>query len=263
MALANMEFFSTSLSRSVSFKLILPNDVAGEKSEYFKRPMKLLILLHGYCGFSGDWLYYSDIYALASKYNLAVLLPSGENSFYNNNIATGRKYADFIGKELPAYVCSTFGISDKREDTFIGGLSMGGFGALHTALQFPERISKCIALSSALISDMVSTMEPGFDNGMANYEYYALMFGDPKKLSESDTNPKYLLEKLQEEKKEIPEIFMACGTEDFLFGPNCQMSDYLTEKGVKHTFVKDTGIHDFNFWNKMLEPSIKWALEIK
>lgn len=262
MALANMEFFSKSLCRSVSFKLILPNDVEGPKSEHFNRPMKLLILLHGYCGFSGDWLYNTNAYEMANKYNLAILLPSGENSFYTNGTATGRAYANFIGEELPRYVCSTFGISDKCEDTFIGGLSMGGFGALHTALQFPERISKCICLSSALITDRLGDMQPGTDNGVANYDYYALMFGELNKIADSESNPKYLLKKLKENGAKIPEIFLACGTEDFLFQPNVEMSEYLKAQGVDHTFVKDTGIHDFNFWNKMLEPGIKWALNL-
>lgn len=262
MALANMEFFSKSLRRSVSFKLILPNDVEGPKSEHFNRPMKLFILLHGYCGFSGDWLYNTNAYEMANKYNLAILLPSGENSFYTNGAATGRAYADFIGNELPAYVCKTFGISDKREDTFIGGLSMGGFGALHTALQFPDRISKCVCLSSALITDRLGDMKPGDDNGVANYEYYALMFGELDKIAESEANPKYLIKKIKENASIVPDIFLACGTEDFLFQANVEMSNYLKEQNITHTFVKDSGVHDFNFWNKMLEPGICWLLGI-
>ncbi len=51
MAIGSFEFFSDCLRRNVSFRIVLPNegDVCGEAA-----PMKLLVLLHGYCGCSGD-----------------------------------------------------------------------------------------------------------------------------------------------------------------------------------------------------------------
>lgn len=120
---------------------------------------------------------------------LAVILPAGENSFYLDGEATGRKFATYVGKELVEYVQKTFHLPAKREDTFIGGLSMGGFGAVHTALAFPDTFEKAFSLSGALIVHNVEKMKPGFSDFVANYEYYRLMFGEPEKVADSDNNP--------------------------------------------------------------------------
>ena len=126
MALAKMDFHSNSLSRIVCFNILLPDGLSNEQ----KSRMKTLYLLHGYCGNHNDWLVYSRISELSTKYNLAVVMPSGENSFYVDGIGEGRYFGQYIGKELVEYTRMVFGLSMKQKDTFIGGLSMGGFGAL-------------------------------------------------------------------------------------------------------------------------------------
>ena len=189
MAIGSFEFFSYCLRRNVSFRIVLPNegDVCGEAA-----PMKLLVLLHGYCGCSGDWLWNSQTAELAQRYHLCIVLPSGENSFYLDGKATGRKYGTYVGQELIRYVRKTFGLSDRREDTFIGGLSMGGFGAIHTALLFSDTFGGAMALSSALIVYGMGGMKAGDDNGEANNEYYDLMFGDLESAMDRDVNPEKL-----------------------------------------------------------------------
>ena len=138
---------------------------------------------------------------------------------------------------------------------------MGGFGALHTGLLFNETFSKVIALSSALIQGMVKIMNPEMDNPMANYDYYRFTFGDPKDMETSENNPEYLVKKLKEEGKRFPDIYMACGTEDFPVEPNRQFKAFLDEQKVSATFVTAPGIHDFVFWREYLEQGLKWAFE--
>lgn len=192
MALFSVDFYSKSLFRPVNFKLFVPNDVPPEMkmgNTYYERPTKILVLLHGYNGGNLDWALYSNASEISSKYNLAVILPSGENSFYLDSEATGHKYATFVGQELIDYVRNTFHLSSRKEDTFVGGLSMGGFGAIHTALQFPDTFEKAFSLSGALIVHNVEKMAPGFKDMVANYDYYKSVFGDPAFVLESDNNP--------------------------------------------------------------------------
>ena len=95
MALFSVDFYSKSLFRPVNFKLFVPNDVPPEMkmgNTYYERPTKILVLLHGYNGGNLDWALYSNASEISSKYNLAVILPSGENSFYLDSEATGHKY---------------------------------------------------------------------------------------------------------------------------------------------------------------------------
>ena len=65
-------------------------------------------------------------------------MPSGENKFYVDNPVSNEMYGTFIGKELVDFTRRSFPLSRNREDTYIGGLSMGGFGSIVNGLQNPE-----------------------------------------------------------------------------------------------------------------------------
>lgn len=256
-------FYSKVLCRPVHFTAVLCNDIAfpPEGNPHFDRPTKNVYLLHGYSGCDSDWMTGAPLGELANRFNVNFFMPSGENSFYLDQPATGFQYAQYVGREFVEYTRKTFGLSEDRENTFIGGLSMGGFGALHTAFAFPKTFSKTIALSSALIVAGLKDMKPGDSNPVANYEYYRQMFGDLEKVIDSDNNPETLVKKLVAAGEDIPAIYMACGTEDFLIEPNKAFKAFLDEQKVEATFFTGPGIHDMNFWRAQLEAGLVWALE--
>ncbi len=257
MAVASMEFYSQCLRRNTAFRVIVPNDGDEKDAE----PMKTLMLLHGYNGGCSDWLWNSNIVDLAQEHHLCIVLPNGENSFYLDGEATGRQYGTYVGDELLRYVRKTFRLSERREDTYVAGFSMGGFGAVHTACQFPDNYAGAAALSSALLADRLGDMKPGDDNGIANYEYYRLMFGDLEKAKERDVNPTVLLRKLCAGKKRIPKFYVACGEQDFLLQPNRQFAAFLREQGIEHLYTEGPGEHNFEYWNRHIGPGVKWLLE--
>lgn len=259
MAIGTFEFFSDCLKRNTMFRIILPNeaDVAKEEAP----SMKTLVLLHGYCGSSGDWLWNCPIVDMAQKYHMCVLLPTGENSFYLDGKATGRKYASHVGQELVRYARKTFGLSGRREDTFVGGFSMGGYGAIHTALQFPETFSGAMALSSAMIWKSIGKMKPGEDNGIANYEYYRLMFGESGSSEESNANIEKLVLLIENRKIPMPRLYLACGEQDFLKGANRDFVEFLKGREVDFCYHEGEGEHNFVYWNRHLEPGIRWLLK--
>jgi len=263
MAVANIEYLSDALQRTVSFHLVLPNDIMSyykKDNPHHERPMKTLMLLHGYFGSSSEWLYKSEIVELAARYNLCIILPSGENSFYTDGSASGRQYAKFIGEELPNYVQDTFHLSKKIEDTYIGGFSMGGFGALLTALQYNETYNKSFALSAALITESIHKMEEGHQ-AMANYDYYKLVFGDLDKVKQSRNHPLYLIEQIKLSDEKMPGLFLACGTDDGLIDGSRELVQSLKELSIPVEYHEKKGGHDFGFWNQMIEPAIKWCLD--
>lgn len=258
MASLLIEMYSNCLCRSTSLKMVIPTDPRkgdfppAPKNPNLDRPMKTLFLLHGYSGKGDCWV---PEY-LAEKYNFAVICPTGENGFWLNGLSTGHAFQSFIGEELVEFVRKTFGLAKTREDTYIMGLSMGGFGALHTALAYPDVFSKTAPLSSAFIHHEVAEMKPGQSNPIANYDYYRECFGEPSKLLESENNPEVLVKKLKAEGKPLPEIFMAVGTEDFLLEPNRAMHKFLEEQGVEHTYLEWGGNHDPKFWGEAVEKYI-------
>lgn len=263
--MANLQgtYFSKMLDRPTHFTVVLSNDAAWgiENNPHFKRPAKNVYLLHGFSGCDTDWYTNAPLGEIANRFNVNFFMPNGDNNFYLNQPQTGCQYATFAGEEFVEYTRKTFGLSDKREDTFIGGLSMGGFGALHTAFLYPETFGKVIALSSALIQNGLAFMSPDMPNGMANYEYYAWVFGDLKKAAQTDINPEVLVRNLKESGAQIPDVFMACGTEDFLIQPNRDFKAFLDGIGVPATFVTAPGVHDFQFWRTHLVTGLTWALE--
>lgn len=264
MALIQTDFYSKSLSKVCNFNVVIPNDIMPEMvigNEFYSRGMKTLYLLHGYSGNGKDWLLGSNVQEMAMKYNLAIIMPCGDNSFYLDGKGTGKAYCRFVGDELIEYTRKTFGISDKKEDTFIGGLSMGGFGALHTGLFYPDTFHKIIALSSALIIHNIEHMKEDAKDEIADYYYYSSVFGDLDHLESSINNPEYLIRRLKKEGKAIPQIYMACGSEDFLIEPNRAFHSFLQQEKVDVQYFESEGIHDWTFWNQYLEPSIKWMLK--
>ena len=259
MAICNVQYFSNALRGFTTFAAVLPNDLPPEMvgdNPHFRRPMKVLILLHGYSGCETDWMYNAPISELASRYNVAVLMPNGGNMFYLDGEETGRKYAAFVGEELPAYAAKLFGLPIGRENTCIGGFSMGGFGAIHTALAYPERFGRAAAFSAALIQRQVAAMTPDTQDPMANYAYYRHVFGEPADLPESVNNPEYLVRKLLSEGKELPRLFFCVGTEDFLYQNNQQFRRFLTEQGVPFQYAEGPGVHDFCFVRSQLEKAL-------
>ena len=134
MALIQVNFMSKALLRTVTVNVILPVDKfsMADQAEREDKPYKTLYLLHGIFGNYTDWVTGTDIVRLAQARDLAVVMPSGENGFYLDQPDQGRNYAAFIGEELVNITRKMFPLSRKREDTFIGGLSMGGYGAIRT-----------------------------------------------------------------------------------------------------------------------------------
>ena len=264
MAFSQFEFFSKSLKRVVSFNILLPNDCLPEMiqgNKHYNRKVKTLFLLHGYSGNEKDRLLESNIRQFSIKYNIAVVFPNGENSFYLDGKGEGRKYGTFTGEELVNYIKATFGLCTNREDTYIGGLSMGGFGAIHTALKYNDTFSKAFALSSALIIHDIKNRDESFSNGVADYYYYESVFGNLNHLEKSENNPEELVRRLKNNSEVIPSIFMACGKQDFLIEQNRAFYKFLIDNDVNTYYEEEDGVHDWNFWNQYLEKSIEWLLK--
>lgn len=140
---------------------------------------------------------------------------------------------------------------------------MGGFGAIHTALAYPDTFGKMFGLSSALIIHDIAGMKEGEANEVADYAYYHKVFGDLDTLETSHANPEQLIRERLKKDDTIQPVFMACGTEDFLLCQNRAFRDFLRENKVDLTYYESKGIHDWDFWNEYLEKAIQWMLDEK
>ena len=265
MAIFSSTFRSKCLDRDVEFQVIIPNDdlsFYNNGVREYRKPKKTLYLLHGYSDCSSAWLIKGLALEVANQYHIAIVMPTGENSFYLDQEKTGGKYGSFIGKELVEYTRETFGLSCRKEDTLIGGLSMGGFGAIHVGLTNKDTFGGIIALSAALVISRIKGMKQGQEDGLANYEYYHSIFGDLENVDKTTKNPEVLICQLLEEQHSVPPIYMACGTEDVLIDVNRQFYQFLCDKKIeKVKYLEEAGIPDWTFWNRNLSPAVQWVLE--
>ncbi len=253
MALIQLNYLSKSLMRTVPLNVILPVDKLDYATFDYAMPkggkFKTLYLLHGVFGNYTDWVSGTRIQRWAEEKNLAVVMPSGDNSFYLNSPVTKVPYADFIGKELVNITRKMFPLSDKREDTFIAGLSMGGYGAIINGLNNSETFGSVIGLSSAVHL---------FDKNIRHLGFEYAVMGDVDKAAETNMNPVVAFEELINENRPVPKFYMACGTEDDLYPANVELKDFLTGKGVDVTWYEGKGGHDWDFWDQEIKKVIDW-----
>jgi len=258
MALIQANFMARTLFRTVPIQVILPVDKFTRPGAPTRedKPFKTLYLLHGLLGNYTDWVTETRIQKWASEKNLAVVMPSGDNSFYLDHPAEGNlnnNYGEFIGKELVETTRKMFPLSHEREDTYIGGLSMGGYGAIRNGLKYHETFGYIAGLSSAIhILEDIENVEN------RNIVYEESCFGKLEEAILTDKNPRVLVKNLKEQNVNFPKIFMACGTEDGLIGVNRVYRDFFKENGLDVTFYEETGRHDWAFWDKYIEKFLDW-----
>ena len=259
MAIIEVNFISKCLMRTVTFNVIIPVDKFGPQTENAEqKPLKTLYLLHGIFGNYTDWVNGTRIQAWAEANDLAVIMPSGENRFYLDDEKSGELYGEFIGKELVEFTRKLFPLSDKREDTFIAGLSMGGYGAIRNGLKYAENFGCVIGLSAALVHDTWKDADNSAPIFTFRRNYYEAIFGEYDKVKGSDKDPKALLLKLKEEGRPVPKMYLCCGTEDDLVTANRDFRDFLNENGVDLTYVEGPGKHDWVFWDTYIKKVLDW-----
>lgn len=261
MARFDISFFSQSLNRAVRISALMPTDQGAYLEKKEKAPFPTLYLLHGMTGSRDNWVETEALWKIADQYHIAIILPSGENSFYCDSETTGRNFSTFVGQELVEFTRNTFPLSRKREETFIGGFSMGGFGAFINGLRYPETFGCITAFSAALIKKLIlrADDEPGLD--FFTKIQYESMFGlkQIQDFDGCDCDYETLAKQLADSGKEKPKIYMDCGTEDVsLYAANVKYKDELIALGYDVTWNSRPGRHDAAFWNDSLYCTAKF-----
>ena len=254
MALIKMNYLSSVLYRTVNVNVILPTDridyATGEYCMEIGQRFPTLYLLHGMLGSENDWVSGTRIQRWAEERNLAVVMPAGENAYYED-YGPGRDYGRFIGKELVDMTRRMFPLSDHREDTFIAGLSMGGFGAILNGIRYSETFSHIAAFSPATHVFESEVWDPMFE----------MLFGNRTEAEKTERNPRVAWERLREEGRPEPKFYISCGTEDELLPYARVYRDFLREEGAEVTYREEPGAgHEWDFWDREVLKAIEWFL---
>lgn len=264
MAKFTCNFISYSLRRTVDITVIIPTPTIPESSEMMrsgtpcshtpKAPYPVLYLLHGMGNNHATWNGYTNIELYAEEQQIAVVCPSGESKGY---IPNGRdNFFQFISEELPDFVCGMFPISKRPEDTFLAGLSMGGYGTLVHGLSHPERFAAIGVFSAATVpipSELTKDPEIFQKSIQDGSLFRQFPYADPR------YEPKALAEALASEGKAFPRIYMACGDADAIYARAAEYRDLLRSLGADVTWDELPDYdHEWRFWDIEVEKYLNW-----
>ena len=238
MSVIQMRFFSETLNifSSATIILPLPRDVKVEV-----RDLPVLTLLHGMGDGHSAWLRKTAVERYALKHGVAVVMPDGELSCYENMVH-GHRYRDYITRELPKLMQETFPFSTDREKNFIAGCSMGGFGALKLGLAHPEKWSTIGCFSGAHFE---------YRNPSPRHQaMVARVYGD--RLDEFDTQ--IAADALAVNAGKLPiRVWHSCGDADAL-KENALKSRTFFEAmpagAIRYSFEMLPGSHDWALWDE-------------
>src|SRR5579859_2809890 len=241
MALVRCDFPSETLALDTSMTVLLPDEPVPPTG------LPTLYLLHGLSDDHTAWVRRTAIERYVEPYGLAVVMPAVHRSFYTVEVRGGRFWT-FLSEELPALAGRYFRLSERREDTFVAGLSMGGYGAVKWALRQPERFAAAASMSGAL--DVATRYESPRD---IDTEWIGRVFGDHAVAGTDDD-----LFALIDRTGAPPPLYLACGTEDFLYPDNVRFRDAYTAKGLPLTVDFGPGDHVWEYWDRTVRDVLAW-----
>lgn len=250
MALLELRFPSQILGREVGMNLLVPDTGNG--------PFPTLYLLHGmYDDYTG-WLRRSKIEIYVRDLPMVVVMPDGQRSFYAN-ANNGPRFHDHIVHEVISQTERLLPVKKTRAGRAVGGLSMGGYGAIRLALTHPDEFVSAHSHSGALMRGTYGWREKG------NVEFQAILGKNPA----GSPHDLVALAKhaLAHYDGPMPRILIDCGTEDELcIGDNREFHQALTALKINHEYREFPGIHDWYYWDEHIREAIDFhaaALRLK
>ena len=255
MALIHMHLYSAALGSATEVNIILPEQSRGVlpigcPSEKYKT----LWLLHGLNGDHNSWIRETAIERYVKKYQIAVVMPNVDRSWYTDTCDNVR-YFTFITEELPRTLRSYFrGMSDKREDNYIAGLSMGGYGAVKAALTYPENYAAFASLSGSL-----DITRRGRSINIPEWRrVFKADLQSGEELDKTQHDLFWLAEKNIKAGTDMPRYYQWCGVDDELIKVNRRFHDHLLELGFDHVCEEGPGDHSWPWWDEHIHDVLKF-----
>jgi enterochelin esterase-like enzyme len=247
------------LSKQVKYSIYLPPDY-----DISARSYPVLYLLHGYSDNETAWVQFGEVNSTADKLisqqeapAMIIVMPDAGVTWYINDYLGKTRYEDMFFNEFIPYIEKTYRIRTSKEFRAVGGLSMGGYGALGYSMRHPEIFSSCIALSSGVHTNDEALER--FKNIKYNFtDVYGPLAGDSLPaywklyniLDIASTFPKETLESVK--------YYIDCGDKDFLIASNCELHLILKKRGIAHEFRVREGEHNWTYWRVGIADGMKF-----
>lgn len=239
MACATIQYFSRSLKKASAFNVIFPDDPSKA------RPWSTFYLLHGLSDDHTIWARRTSIERYVQDLPLVVVMPDGGRGWYTNAVE-GYAHEDDVIRDIVGLVDRTFPVRAERAGRAIGGLSMGGYGAVKLGLKHHEMFCSVNSHSGAL------AFARDEKKGKELSPEFARIFGPSPKDGPED--PFAIVDQIDHGR--IPAIRIDCGTEDFLLDHNRDFHKHLEERHIPHEYEEYTGNHNWSYWDQHVQEAI-------
>lgn len=245
MAFATVNYHSSALNKASSFNIVFPDDPA------MPRPWGVFYLLHGLSDDHTIWMRRTSIERYVAGLPLVVVMPDGGRGWYSNGVE-GYAHEDDLIKDVVGLVDRTFPVKAARSGRAIGGLSMGGFGAVKLGLKHHNLFASVTSHSGALAfthSDPAKAKELSPEFGR--------VFGKSPKGGAEDVFA--IVERIDHGK--IPAMRIDCGTDDFLIDQNRSFHKHLEALHIPHEYQEFAGGHDWVYWDLHVRDAVDFHVK--
>lgn len=230
------------MAREMPYRVIFPTNYSAEKDKRFPA----IYLLHGLTGHFDNWADKTKLTDYAKNYNYIIVMPEGDNGWYSDSASVPHdKYESYIIAELIPEIDKKYRTISDRRHRAVAGLSMGGYGSIKFGLKYPEMFSLVGSFSGALGAASFNEKNAG-GIGKSIDAIFGAVEGEKR---QSNDIFKIVKEMPADKIKNLPFIYLDCGTEDFLIQSNRDFAALLLEKKIPHEFRQLPGKHDWKFWN--------------
>ena len=266
MSRIELSYLSPALGYRTTVTALIPSIdwiemMRGVKAEsFYGRTFPSLWLLHGTSGDNDCWTRFTRIESWAEKYGIAVFMPDCRLSAFSD-MDKGPAFYTFVSEELPAFCRRMFPIRQGRAHNFIGGLSMGGYGALKIGLRNPDRYSLILNLSGGVdrLAHVERTIQQDKQTGLHNLTAMRATFGDLSKVQGGIHDVFALAEDLARSGRSKPKIFTSVGTQDPHWDENVRLRTHLIKNDYDVHWEQGPYIHDWTNWNHYIELALEWV----
>lgn len=228
-----------------TFKAVI---ITPKKYKKRKPALPVVYLLHGYDGSFSNWITKAPfLQQQATLYNVIIVCPEGGKSswYVDSPIDSTMKYETYIAKEVVEFVDNNYNTLKTNKARAITGLSMGGYGALRLAINYPNIFGACGSMSGAV----------NLKDSKAKYEI-AKRLGDTITYARNwiDYSVVNMVHKINP--ADSLQLIIDCGVDDFFFNANKLLHQKLQNLKIPHYYAENPGNHNWAYWTN----SVKYHL---
>jgi putative tributyrin esterase len=252
-----IQFESKLVGKTLPYNVLLPIDYNLPAAKEKRYPV--VYLLHGLTGHYTDWLARTRLVDYTTTYDFIIVMPEGNNSWYTDSatVAT-EKYESYIVQELIPDVEKRFRAGSEREARAIGGLSMGGYGALKFGVKYPEKFVFAASMSGAL--DAASWTKAQLGGFEFILQTLLPVYGAENSETRAANDINKLFRELPAERiAALPFVYLDCGLEDPLLATNRGFVDILLSRKIPHEYRQLPGGHAWPYWDAQVQEVLRVA----